>query len=112
MWFDDFVVETPNLLNYAKGILGAVEKRGIKMKADRNIVYDGQNYKEGEEIWDLGSFDCQEVEGNKRHYLGLSADAPTKLPKYDNLGTGSTAMCLDNGDYYIYLASTKTWYQQ
>ena len=26
MWFADFVVETPNLLNYAKGILGAVEK--------------------------------------------------------------------------------------
>ena len=82
------------------------------MKADRNIVYDGQNYKEGEEIWDLGSFDCQEVEGSKRHYFGLSADAPMKLPKYDNLGTGSTAMCLDNGDYYIYLASTKTWYLQ
>ena len=26
MWFADFVVKTPNLLNYAKGILGAVEK--------------------------------------------------------------------------------------
>ena len=26
MLFDDFVVETPNFLNYAKGILGAVEK--------------------------------------------------------------------------------------
>ena len=24
MWFAEFVVETPNLLNYAKGILGAV----------------------------------------------------------------------------------------
>lgn len=23
------------------------------MKADRNIVYDGQYYKEGEEIWDF-----------------------------------------------------------
>ena len=31
------------------------------MKADRNIVYDGQNYKEGEEIWDLGSFECIDV---------------------------------------------------
>lgn len=35
------------------------------MKADRNIVYDGQHYKEGEEIWDLGSFDCVEVDGSK-----------------------------------------------
>lgn len=82
------------------------------MKADRNIIYDGQHYKEGEEIWDLGSFDCVEVEGSKRHYLGLSSDAPMKLPKYDNLGTGSTARCLDNGDYYEYHAPTKEWYPQ
>ena len=82
------------------------------MKADRNIVYDGQNYKEGEEIWDLGSFECIDVEGNKRHYAGLSADAPAKLPKYDNLGTCSSARCLDNGDYYEYHAHTKTWYKQ
>ena len=26
MWFSDFFVETQNLLNYAKGILGEVEK--------------------------------------------------------------------------------------
>ena len=82
------------------------------MKADRNIVYDGQNYKIGDEIWDLGSFECCDVDGSKRHYLGLSADAPAKLPKYDNLGTGSSARCLDTGDYYEYHAPSKKWYQQ
>ena len=82
------------------------------MIADRNIVYDGQNYKIGDEIWDLGSFECCDVDGSKRHYLGLSADAPANLPKYDNLGTGSSARCLDTGDYYEYHVHTKTWYQQ
>lgn len=41
------------------------------MKADRNIVYDGQNYKEGEEIWDLGSFECIDVEGKYGDVLAV-----------------------------------------
>lgn len=79
---------------------------------NKKIIYDGQSYNIGDEIWDLGSFECYEADGNKRHYLGLSTDAPAKLPKYDNLGTGSSARCLDNGDYYNYLATTKEWYKQ
>ena len=74
--------------------------------------HDGQIYNEGETPWDLGSFECVGTEGNQRYYEGLSADAPDKLPKYDNLGAGSSATCLDNGDYYKYHAKSKTWYKQ
>lgn len=75
-------------------------------------IVDGHTYNDGDTVWDLGSFDCIGVEGNKRHYSGLSADAPAKLPKYDDLGTDSTAKCLDTGDFYFYHAPTKTWYLQ
>jgi len=74
-------------------------------------VHDGQVYGPGETLWDLGSFVCVSVDGNKRSYQGLSQDVG-KLPKYDDLGTGSSALCVDNGDYYIYHAPTKTWYLQ
>lgn len=80
-------------------------------KATARTVYDGQTYDVGEEIWDLGSFECVGTEGNKRFYSGLSADV-AKLPKYDNLGTDSTAKCLDTGDFYYYHAKSKTWYLQ
>ena len=75
-------------------------------------VYDGQLYNNDEPVHDLGSFVCVsvEVEGNVRSYEGLSADI-AKLPTYDNLGTGSKAMCLDNGAYLKYHAPTKTWYE-
>lgn len=76
------------------------------------VMVDGQLYGEGETPWDLGSFECVDVEGKKRHYSGLSADAPDKLPKYDDLATDSTAKCLDTGDFYYYHAPSKTWYQQ
>lgn len=81
------------------------------MKATAVTIHDGQTYQAGEEIWDLGSFECVAVEGNKRSYSGLSADVD-KLPKYDNLGTDSSAKCLDTGDFYYYHAPTKTWYKQ
>lgn len=74
-------------------------------------IVDGQKYDDGDVAWDLGSFECIDEEGDRRHYSGLSADIG-KLPKYDSLATGSTAQCLDNGDFYIYHASTKTWYRQ
>lgn len=76
-------------------------------------VHDGQLYNNDEPVWDLGSFVCVgvEVEGNVRSYEGLSADTP-KLPKYDNLGSGSKATCLDNGAYLKYHAPTKSWYEQ
>lgn len=76
------------------------------------ILHDGQMYKEGEAVPDLGSVECIGTEGNKRFYSGLSADIPAKLPKYDNLATDSTAKCLDTGDFYYYHAPSKTWYKQ
>lgn len=82
------------------------------MVAEKNMIVDGQYYRKGEEIWDLGSFECVGTEGKKRFYSGLSADAPAKLPKYDNLATDSSAKCLDNGDFYYYHAPSKTWHKQ
>lgn len=81
------------------------------MIADRTIVYDGQVYQKGDTLHDLGSFECVSVDGNKRSYAGFSADVG-KLPKYDNLGTGSNAQCYDTGDFYYYHAQTKQWYKQ
>lgn len=80
------------------------------MTAQGFTIFDGQWYQKGDEIWDLGSFECTSIDGLKRNYEGLSADVP-KLPKYENLATGSSALCLDTGDYYKYHAKTKTWYK-
>lgn len=76
------------------------------------IIFDGQEYEDESQIPDMGSLECVDVDGNKRSYSGLSADMPSKLPKYDNLGTDSTAKALDNGDFYYYHAPSKTWYKQ
>lgn len=70
------------------------------------VTVDGQLYNEGEEP-DLGSWQCTSHNGNCRDYMGLSKDV-SKLPK-DYIATGSTAMCIDTGDFYIYDATTKTW---
>lgn len=79
------------------------------MIAQNNITYDGQFYKKGDEIWDLGSFVATEVDGNIRNYDGLSKDVE-KLPHY--VETGSSAYCIDTGEIYIYEKSSDTWYLQ
>lgn len=80
-------------------------------------IFDGQIYNPGDSLPDLGSWVCTSVDKNGngeliiRNYEGLSADV-NKLPKYETgLGTGSSALCLDTGDFYKYEQSTKTWYQ-
>lgn len=80
------------------------------MKAETNVVIDGQFYKQGDEIWDLGSFVATSVSGQIRNYEGLSSDV-SKFPKYDDLQTGSSAFCVDTGDLYKYEKTTKTWYK-
>lgn len=45
------------------------------------------------------------------NYELLSTDVG-KLPTSDNLMTGSSAYCIDTGDYYKYEATTKQWYKQ
>lgn len=79
------------------------------MASEKIIISDGQVYEDESEVWDLGSFVCVEADGNIRHYEGLSMDAPSKLPHY--VSTGSSALCLDTGDYWKFLESTDTWYQ-
>ena len=77
------------------------------MKAETNMIQDGQFYQRGDELWDLGSWVAVEIRGSVRHYKGLSADLP-KLPRY--AGTGSTAECLDTGEVYKYEKTTGRWY--
>ena len=76
--------------------------------AERTMVVDGQLYNEGDEIPDIGSWVAVSVDGNIRHYNGLSADV-SKLPKYVN--TGSSALALDTGNRYKFYKPTKTWYK-
>lgn len=80
------------------------------MIADKTMVVDGITYNKGEEIPDLGSWECIRSEGMQRFYYGLSMDV-NKLPKYDCLDSGSKAQCTDTGEVYAYLSSTKTWYK-
>lgn len=85
------------------------------MIADRNIVVDGQHYEKGEEIWDLGSLIATEVNGNQRTYIGFLEDAK-KLPKYNDLASGSTAILIDPAGteetiVLSYHSKTQTWYK-
>lgn len=78
------------------------------MKADKSMIVDGVLYKPGDEIWDLGSFVATDATGMMRSYEGLSKDV-SKLPHY--VETGSSALCLDTGDYYKFHKQTDTWYK-
>ena len=78
------------------------------------VVFDGQTYENENDIPDMGSIQCVEVRGNQRDYQGFVQDSQ-KLPKYDDLGTGSNAILIDpNGTESTiigkYDALTKTWY--
>ena len=71
-----------------------------------------------ESATDLGSWVCSKVTkdntyGTKqiREYFGLSTDV-AKLPTYDDLATGSSAYCVDNGNIYMYNAESKLWVMQ
>ena len=77
------------------------------------VVFDGQTYENESEIPNMGSIQCVEVRGNQRDYQGFVQDSQ-KLPKYDDLGTGSSATLIDpNGTESTiigkYDAPTKTW---
>lgn len=75
---------------------------------DKTVVVDGQVYYNGDEIPDIGSWVAVSANGNIRNYNGLSADV-SKLPHY--VDTGSSAMCLDTGDYYKFHKPSDTWYK-
>lgn len=71
-------------------------------------IYDGQIYRSGEEIPDLGSWECISSGAGKRTYWGLSEDVE-KLPTY--CPSGSKALCLDTGEVYLWHAGLKQWYK-
>lgn len=84
------------------------------MKADETVIIDGQTYQKGDEIWDLGSLQCTETNGTQRSYQGFLKDK-AKLPKYDDLATGSSAVLIDDAGiestvFARYDMQTKTWY--
>ena len=74
------------------------------------ISFDGQQYERVEDIPEMGSIVCTSIDGTKRNYEGKWADHE-KLPKYDDLGTGSTGFLSDNGKFVLckYYADSKTW---
>ena len=80
--------------------------------ADKTYFYDGEYYESPADFPDLGNWvaTCNPYD-KRRSYQGFSSDV-AKLPAYDDLLTGSSALCLDNGDIYLYHAATKTWYKQ
>jgi len=67
------------------------------MKAERRITIDGHEYDPGEEIWDLGGWECSHVETDgRRMYVG--DESPAKLPPYAPIE--STAM-KKSGEVYM-----------
>ena len=79
------------------------------------VKYDNHEYESKDLIPDFGSIECvwSSEDGRTRNYQGHTIDAQ-KLPKYDDLATGSSATLIDpNGieDTIIakYYASTKQW---
>ena len=80
------------------------------MKAENLTYFDGRWYAPGDEMLDLGTFVSQSGNDKVRSYEGLAKDV-SKLPKYDDLETGSSAFCVDTGQLFIYEKTTKTWYE-
>lgn len=80
------------------------------MTFNHTVVQDGQTYRPGEEVPDMGSIACIKYHGNQREYVGLSKDID-KLPKYENLASGSSCLFLDNSSVYMYESTSKKWYE-
>lgn len=78
------------------------------MTYDYRVVQDGHTYEAGQEVPDMGTLSATSVQGNIRNYEGYSYDFD-KLPTYDDLATGSSALFLDTGDLYKYEETTKMW---
>lgn len=81
------------------------------MKYEYAVMQDGYTYEPGVEVPDLGSVRCIQKNGNKRKYAFLSKDLD-KLPTYDNLSSGSSALATDTNKVYVYESTSKVWYMQ
>lgn len=72
---------------------------------------DGMKYENENDIPDIGGFECVKVEPNNlRTYYGKSAGVENFLANVNYAGNGSTALCVDTGDYYIFF--NYEWYKQ
>lgn len=83
--------------------------------ATNTIEIDGQTYNAGDVIPDLGSLECIGSSGNQRAYFGFLEDE-SKLPKYKNLATGSSATLVDRNRVEStivlrYHSLTEEWYR-
>ena len=58
------------------------------------VKFDGHEYESELDIPDMGSIQNVEVRGKQRDYQGFVQDKQ-KLPKYDDLATGSKATLID-----------------
>ena len=60
------------------------------------VKFDGHEYESELDIPDMGSIQCvwSSENGKTRNYQGHTVDA-LKLPKYDDLATGSKATLID-----------------
>lgn len=76
--------------------------------AETTIIFDGIEYKPGDELPDLGNWVCTDAKGMIRDYEGFSTDLQ-KLPHY--VESGSSALCLDTSELYEYHKPTNTWYK-
>ena len=77
------------------------------MIANGTIIIDGQTYRKGDVIHDLGGWDCIDTDGSKRYYWGKSSEVD-KLPHY--VASGSTALCVDTGELYGFYAPGNKWF--
>lgn len=76
--------------------------------AETKVLVDGLWYQPGEEIPDLGSFECVSTAQGIRRYEGLSKDIG-KLPT--NVPAGSRAKCVDTGVTYTFHKGTNKWWK-
>ena len=72
------------------------------------IGQDSKIYKDGEAP-DLGSIKVLSNNRGIREYAFLQTDF-SKLPTY--CLTGSTAICVDTGEIYMFHEDTSQWYKQ
>lgn len=73
------------------------------MIASGTIIIDGQTYRKGDVIHDLGGWDCIDTDGSKRYYWGKSSEVD-KLPHY--VASGSTALLFRKAETSYSLAKT------
>lgn len=82
------------------------------MIANRDgIVVDGHIYNKGQQLPDLGSLvGTNRGEKAGRTYKGLYTDKD-KLPHYDDLETGSTALLVNGSElvFFFYEKTTDQW---